>query len=1002
MTTDRVQAIQRVLGDRYQILHELGAGGMAVVYLAEDRKHGRQVAIKVLRPELALEVGPERFLREIEVTAQLSHPHILPLYDSGGQGSVLYYVMPYVEGESLRARLDRERQLPLEDATGIARDVAAALSHAHSRGVIHRDVKPENILLSGGQAVVADFGIAGVVAGDTGITRTGMVVGTPAYMSPEQAAGNAQVDGRSDLYALASVVYEMLGGEPPHTGPSPQAILARQLSGEVRALRPLRHTVTPAMEKVIQRALAPAAADRYATVSEFAEALTRSVGRGSRAPRVSSVEWVLRVSLRRRLLVPLVAAAVLALAALGGWLAFRSGVAAGPAQPGVAVFPFRAMNAGAEEWTEQLPDLLAAMLDGTPGLRVPDPWALWRPLRPERDALAQSPADPVEGARLARSAGVDRFVLGALRENRGLLQLSVRLYAVDQEDALESFMLEGSTAAIDSLAQRVAVLLIGRTATADTAAAAPAFGQFTTQSADALKAYLRAREMMRRGRVDSAEAAIDVTLRLDSAFAPGLVEAIVIRSWASWLRGQFYTGLLPLAERAHADSAQLSERNRLRVSATLASVRTDGVAAAAALGRLLDLDSLDVQAWNTLAYVRAVYGWQFGRGPVDAIAALDRAIALDPTYVPALASRAQLAVGLNGPEAVPAELARLDRADTANTLSRGIRLALRAVSASDTAFAAIAGQVATAPLAEQAPVMRLVRQLRPDRAETLLQRMRPTVAPGAATFAVDGEWARLRIAEGRTREMAERIAAGDFRTFDQFRWVQRLLVGASLTGVGDTAVARRAVDALAEYVRPETAVQEWETKPVWWTAWLIAAFHATYGDTTVTARWRETIGTFPPGGTSRDYAGALQTDLDARMLARRGMLDSAAVLSGRAHNLWTIHSENALESQPAPMIRFHSAMLLTATNRPDSAAALFRSLVPPSTWFGPVTARAAYELGRLEAAAGNTAEAARHYQTAIRLWERGGDEVADWLALARSGLAQLVAEPTARERAPPQ
>jgi serine/threonine-protein kinase len=250
--TDRLHSVQQVLGDRYEIRSELGAGGMAVVYLADDRKHNRQVAIKVLRPELALEVGPERFIREIEVTAQLSHPHILPLYDSGGQGSVLYYVMPYVEGESLRQRMAREGQLPLEDALAITRDVAAALSYAHSRGIIHRDVKPENILLSGSQAIVADFGIAGVVAGDAGITRTGLVVGTPAYMSPEQA-GRPRLDGRSDLYALGWVLYEM-GASP--AGPSPQAILARR-SQASRPLRPLRHTVTPAIRRSSTARLAP-------------------------------------------------------------------------------------------------------------------------------------------------------------------------------------------------------------------------------------------------------------------------------------------------------------------------------------------------------------------------------------------------------------------------------------------------------------------------------------------------------------------------------------------------------------------------------------------------------------------------------------------------------------------------------------------------------------------------------------------------------------------------
>jgi tetratricopeptide (TPR) repeat protein len=227
--------------------------------------------------------------------------------------------------------------------------------------------------------------------------------------------------------------------------------------------------------------------------------------------------------------------------------------------------------------------------------------------------------------------------------------------------------------------------------------------------------------------------------------------------------------------------------------------------------------------------------------------------------------------------------------------------------------------------------------------------------------------------------------------------VQRFLVAAALTGVGDTAVGRRAAESLAEYVRPETALEEFETKPVWWTAWLIGAYHAMYGDTALASRWRATIGTFPPGGTSRDYVGALQADLDARRLARAGLLDSALVRSGQAHDLWTIHTENQAEAFPAPMIRFQSAMLLAATGRPDSAAALLQSLVPPTTWMGFLTARASYELGRLEAQRGNRDEAARHYQMALRLWERGGAEVADWRNVARAALADLAEEQGRRD-----
>src|SRR5437016_7750729 len=219
---DLLARLQAALADRYTIERELGRGGMATVYLAQDRKHHRQVAIKVLKPELAAALGPERFLREIDTAARLNHPYILPLHDSGEAEGFLYYVMPYIEGESLRDRLKREGQLPLDDALRIALEVASALSHAHSHDVVHRDIKPENILLSGGEAVVADFGIARAItqAAGTRLTGTGVPVGTPGYMSPEQATGGARLDGRSDVDSRACVLYEMLAGEPPFAGPT--------------------------------------------------------------------------------------------------------------------------------------------------------------------------------------------------------------------------------------------------------------------------------------------------------------------------------------------------------------------------------------------------------------------------------------------------------------------------------------------------------------------------------------------------------------------------------------------------------------------------------------------------------------------------------------------------------------------------------------------------------------------------------------------------------------
>jgi serine/threonine-protein kinase len=290
------------LADRYRMERELGRGGMATVYLAEDLKHHRKVAIKVLRPELAAALGPERFLREITTTANLRHPHILPLYDSGRTGGradgrtddLLFYVMPYVDGESLRDRLTREKQLPIDEALRLTREVADALDYAHGQGVIHRDIKPENILLERGHAVVADFGIARAVstAGGDKLTQTGMAVGTPVYMSPEQSVGESDLDGRSDLYALGCVLYEMLAGEPPYTGGTAQAIIAKRFREPVPRISTLRETVPPAVEAALTRVLAKSPSDRFATAEEFAAALTAPADSGAARPAGLEEFWI--------------------------------------------------------------------------------------------------------------------------------------------------------------------------------------------------------------------------------------------------------------------------------------------------------------------------------------------------------------------------------------------------------------------------------------------------------------------------------------------------------------------------------------------------------------------------------------------------------------------------------------------------------------------------------------------------------------------------------------
>ncbi len=316
--SDVLTRLQSALADRYTIERELGAGGMATVYLARDPKHDRDVAIKVLRPELSAVIGAERFLREIKTIANLQHPHILGLIDSGDVDGTAYYVMPFVEGESLRDRLTREKQLPIPEAVRISTEVASALDYAHRHGVIHRDIKPENILLHDGQALVADFGIALAVSrsdGGTRMTETGMSLGTPHYMSPEQAMGERDLDARTDVYALGCVLYEMLTGDPPFDASSAQAIVAKVMTEKPAPPSRARETVPDAVEDAVLTALAKIPADRFATAAEFAGALE---GRGTGARRISGARRATHTD-RRALYALAALALILAVVAIVGW-----------------------------------------------------------------------------------------------------------------------------------------------------------------------------------------------------------------------------------------------------------------------------------------------------------------------------------------------------------------------------------------------------------------------------------------------------------------------------------------------------------------------------------------------------------------------------------------------------------------------------------------------------------------------------------------------------------
>jgi len=404
------------LADRYVLEGEIGRGGMATVYLAQDIRHHRQVAIKVLHPELGAVLGADRFLREIGIAARLNHPHILPLHDSGtldlGLGRpVLFYAMPYVAGQSLRERLRDELQLPIDEAIGIARQVADALDHAHREGVIHRDIKPENILLAEGQAVLADFGIARAldVAGGDRLTETGLAIGTPVYMSPEQSASATRLDGRSDIYALGCVLYEMLGGQPPFTGPSPQAILARHAIDPVPSLRTLRATVPRALGQVVTRALAKVPADRFPTARAFSEALAEaSIAPAASRDEEPTIAVQARVAVRRRRWLLAAAAGLTVALAIG--LATRLGRKQTTLEPArVMVLPFQ--NRTGDSTLDPLGDAAADYV--ARGLRVTGGVREVVDARSQAEGRAAGKFTPSSARVLATAAGSGIIVLGA-------------------------------------------------------------------------------------------------------------------------------------------------------------------------------------------------------------------------------------------------------------------------------------------------------------------------------------------------------------------------------------------------------------------------------------------------------------------------------------------------------------------------------------------------------------------------------------------------------------
>jgi hypothetical protein len=618
--------LQAALSGRYRIERQLGAGGMAAVFLAHDLKHDRSVALKVLHPEIAAALGPQRFLREIRTTAALEHPHILPVFDSGEASGQLWYTMPHIDGGSLRDRLRREGQLPTEEALRLACEVADALDYAHRHGVVHRDVKPENLLLSEGHARIADFGLAQAIesAGEEHLTGTGVAIGTPSYMSPEQASAGP-VDARTDIYALGCVLYEMLAGEPPFTGATPQAILAKRFIQTATPLRQLRETIPAHVDEAVQRALARVPADRFATAAEFC----RSLATPARPRGLSRAAM-------RRLLVGL--AGGLAVAALL-WRA----KADTPVLDSnlVAVAPFDVFSPQLELWREGLVDLLSRHLDGAGPLRTVPPSLVIRRWKGRADRTAATGLGHDTGAGLA--------VYGAvLASGPDSVRLTASVLDVERGQEVGELELRGPVDRVDQLADSLALSVLRELGRTRPIGAARSSG-LGARSLPALKAFLRGESHFRRAEWDSARVLYERVIALDSAFALAYWRLGTV----AWWQGDVGDSLHQMyALKAGALNHGLPPRESLLIACeslqTMVNASIRDSTAREQLRRLYKSTELvtrqypsDPEAWVALAEARV-----HGLGVSDSMkhAAIRQAIELDSAYAPAYAHAIELAL----------------------------------------------------------------------------------------------------------------------------------------------------------------------------------------------------------------------------------------------------------------------------------------------------------------------------------------------------------------------
>ncbi len=964
---DIAAPLQNALGDQYRLIRELGGGGMSQLFLAEETSLGRQVVVKVLPPEITSEASIARFKREAAITAQVQHPNILPVLAFGARDGLLYYVSPFVAGESLRHRLHRTGPLPVDEAVQLTREVADALAAAHAHGVVHRDIKPENIFLSNGHAVLADFGIARALETDddtpamlgTRLTAVGQSMGTPGYMSPEQAAGDDTVDARSDIYSLAVVAYELLAGVPPFTGRSARAVMAAHLNETPKPVTEYRREVPVAIAAALARALAKEPAQRFSSAAEFRDALDDRTVVGAAHPRPLTI-----------------AATLLLLAIFGGATWFFTLRGAGDGLDGnlVAVAPFDVLDPSFSMWKEGIVDILSANLDGAGPLRTVPPTLVVRRWAGRSDA----PSAVALGKNLrARYAVYGRFV----RAGADSVRATATLYDVALDRSLGNFVVQDLGTRLDRVADSltIGILQYLNQSRPITAVRTASIG---TSSLAAIKAFLQAEQFYRRSEWDSAAAYYQVAIAADSTFAPALRHLSNALGWtpapdqAEFARRYEYA--LLAGQRNH----RLAPRESLLVSAdsnfaALQLILSSGKAVTQSpfpyWGRLTSTLREgtrrfpdDPEIWHKLA--DAHYHYVYFDPAVtyaDARREFDRSIALDSSFAPSYLHMPDLALRAQDPAAARSYAEKYLRLEPSGSAARYMRMLLPLLDSGGVDGPSVDSLVRAASVEDAAALIGILFSwMDPGESQVRLARALPklrTAPLDSASVAMQARHALvLALAvRGHVAEAASNLDAGSMSIAPQLA-----LLGAIPADSADRMLARymsgNAITGIITTLR-------------WWSE---------RGDTARLRAIAANVDTATPAPGLEKYLSAVRAAVHAHLALARH--DTAAALQ----------SFDALPDSTCPFegcyaVWYTKAQLLGAVHRDEDAMRILDHEYPNPD---PVRTLWRYERAKVAERLGDRDKAARDYAYVAAAFLHADSSLQPIARESRAALARLGGE----------